>query len=137
MSAAETASAWLARELQDGQPHAAGGVLTRGTEAGYSEMALRRAARSLGVKYSEASLGARSTAPKIVIWKLQGAPPMKAEERPRRIKTRHTINGVIIETDRASYGLLMVAISDAIDKASDQEYKAALQGLRTALGRAG
>lgn len=42
MSVPESARAWLAEQLADGQPHVAGGLLTRGREAGYSEMALRR-----------------------------------------------------------------------------------------------
>ena len=63
----DTARAWLARELSDHQPHVAGGILTLGSEAGYSEMQLRRAARSLGVKQVEACMGTKANTPKVLI----------------------------------------------------------------------
>lgn len=71
----ESARAWLARQLSDQQPHVAGGILTRGAEAGYSEMQLRRAARALGVKQSEACMGAKHNAPKVLIWRLAAPSP--------------------------------------------------------------
>lgn len=70
-----SARTWLARQLADGQPHVAGGLFTRAAEAGYSQMQLRRAARALGVKVSEACMGAKSNAPKVVIWRLAAPPP--------------------------------------------------------------
>jgi hypothetical protein len=69
----DQARAWLQAELSDGQPHVAGGILTRATQAGFTEQTIRRAAKSLQIKEFSACMGYRVVAGLVMLWKLSSA----------------------------------------------------------------
>lgn len=74
-----------------------------------------------------------------------GAPASQAPERrramdtkpatARRIKTRHTLQGVILEMDRVSWAEMMTALGVAIEHAASGDEAAKLRALRSALSR--
>jgi hypothetical protein len=95
-STVDSGRAWLADHLRDHQEHVAGGVLTEGVRAGYTEQTLRRAANVLKVQRQTAKYGRVN----IELWRLLPDALAAFQRRQERDTARHA--RAVAEAQRSS-----------------------------------